>query len=256
MGDPQVRDPIVLVHGILGFDELHVGGVKLGDYFRQVRETLQAAGNTVPDPPRLDPAGSIETRAGDLKRYLDDRPELGKVHLLAHSMGGLDSRFLVSRLGMADRVLTLITLGTPHRGTPFADQGVACLQPAIDELARHRIDLQGFLDLTTTACAKFNEEVPDAPGVRYYSVAGQIEPRPTDLLQVPHALIKATAGPNDGLVPVDSATYGMCLGTWAADHFRLINWATNVLVPIPELEDMTILDGYLDLVRRLAADGF
>ena len=149
----MVRDPIVLVHGILGFDELRVGGVKLGDYFRGVQTTLQGAGNTVPDPPRLNAAGSVETRAGDLKQYLDDRPELGKVHLLAHSMGGLDSRYMISRLGMAGRVLTLTTLGTPHQGTPFADQGTRVIQPVIDELARHGIELRGFLDLTTEACA-------------------------------------------------------------------------------------------------------
>jgi len=40
-------------------------------------------------------------------------------------MGGLDSRHAISlRLGLAERVLTLTTLGTPHRGTAFADWGV------------------------------------------------------------------------------------------------------------------------------------
>ena len=43
-------------------------------------------------------------------------------------MGGLDARYLISRLGMADRVLSLTTLGTPHRGTSFADWGVSRLQ--------------------------------------------------------------------------------------------------------------------------------
>ena len=53
-----------------------------------------------------------------------------------------------------------------------------------------------------------------------------------------------------------SATYGQILETWTADHFRLINWATNILMPASELADGTILDGYLRLIQRLEADGF
>ena len=252
----MVRDPIVLVHGILGFDELRMGPLRLGDYFRDVRKTLEDAGNTVAEPPKLAATGSVETRAGDLESYLHGHPELQKVHLIAHSMGGLDSRYLVSCLGMAGRVLTLTTVGTPHRGTPFADQGVQCFGPVIEMLLRHGIDISGFLDLTTPACDEFNDKTPDMPGVRYYSIAGQFDPRFGDLLQVPHGIIQPSAGPNDGLVPVASATYGQFLGTWAADHFRLINWATNILLPPSELGDRTILAGYLGLVQRLEADGF
>jgi triacylglycerol lipase len=217
---------------------------------------LEEAGNVVPEPPRLNPAGSIATRAQALKQYLDQRPELERVHLLAHSMGGLDSRYLISRLGMAHRVLTLTTLGTPHQGTPFADQGIKLFRKVIDELARHGIDLCGFLDLTTTAGAEFNRQTPDAPGVRYYSIAGQFEPRFGDLLQIPHRIIRRAAGANDGLVPVASATYGRFLGTWAANHFRIMNWATNILLPLAELKDRTILDNYRGLIRQLADDGF
>jgi hypothetical protein len=33
--------PIVLVHGIFGFDQLTLGGVKITDYFRQVPHALR-----------------------------------------------------------------------------------------------------------------------------------------------------------------------------------------------------------------------
>ncbi len=41
-----------------------------------------------------------------------------------------------------------------------------------------------------------------------------------------------------------------------ADHFRLINWATNILMPASELADRTIPNGYLRLIQRMKADGF
>ena len=48
----------------------------------------------------------------------------GDLHIIARtSMGGLDSRFLLSNnlLGLADRVVSLSTVSTPHRGSPVAD---------------------------------------------------------------------------------------------------------------------------------------
>jgi triacylglycerol esterase/lipase EstA (alpha/beta hydrolase family) len=42
------------------------------------------------------------------------------VHIIAHSMGGLDARHLiVDIVTMADKVGTLATIGTPHLGTSF-----------------------------------------------------------------------------------------------------------------------------------------
>lgn len=44
----------------------------------------------------------------------------GPIHLIAHSMGCLVSRYYVERLGGRDRVGRLILLGGPHRGVPKA----------------------------------------------------------------------------------------------------------------------------------------
>jgi triacylglycerol lipase len=267
MDIPTLTHPIILVHGILGFSELRVGGVKVGDYFRGVADLLRASGNTVPTPPQLNTAGSVEQRAGDLRDYLKSNADIAgqQVHLIAHSMGGLDSRFMISRLGMAQSVLSLTTIGTPHNGTPFADQGLGALGQIVQPLLAVGIDVRGFLDLTSARGQQFNQDNPDAATVRYYSVAGVFEPRPPnvlkffagDLLKLPHDLIVAAGGgDNDGLVPADSAKHGTFLGTWTADHFRLINWATNLLTPVEELEDDSVFEGYASLVQNLADAGF
>ena len=51
--------PIVLVHGILGFDRLGLPDSPIS-YFRGVRDALSDAGFTVPEPPTLDPAECLE----------------------------------------------------------------------------------------------------------------------------------------------------------------------------------------------------
>jgi triacylglycerol lipase len=259
--------PIVLVHGIFGFDQLTLGGAKLADYFRGIPEALRSAGHVVPPPPRLNPAAKVKDRAQDLKRYLDDPTNSDiagqPVHLIAHSMGGLDARCMISHLGMAERVLTLTTIDTPHHGSPVADQVVAGTHPALLPFLQHLgVDLTGINDLTTAACAELNSAAPEVDPVSYFSVVGHFTPPhvlgvPLGILGVSHDLIQATEGDNDGLVSVTSATFGQLrekwtlLETWEGNHFRVINWGTD-LIPNPlELADDTIVERYLSIASRI-----
>src|SRR5262249_31050239 len=120
---PKLRSPLVLVHGLFGFDKISLGNWTLVSYFSGIPQFLTAGGNRVLVP-RLSPTAGGAERAAQLKAFLDREVPQDPVHLLAHSMGGLDCRYMISRLGMEDRVLTLTTLGTPHRGTPFADWSI------------------------------------------------------------------------------------------------------------------------------------
>src|SRR5262245_4732996 len=170
---PRLRAPIVLVHGLFGFARVQVGPWVKFEYFNGIPAALQAAGNRAVAA-QLHPTGSIAHRAEQLKAFLLERFLGEPVHLLAHSMGGLDSRYMISRLGMADRVLTLTTLGTPHRGSPFADWAVKRLVPLVAPMFDLlRLPQEAFADLTVARCRQFNEETPDVPGVRYRSVAGR-----------------------------------------------------------------------------------
>jgi triacylglycerol lipase len=175
--------------------------------------------------PRLSPTEGIARRAAQLKAVVDKHSPEEPVHLVAHSMGRLDSRYMISKLGMAGRVLSLTTLGTPHRGTAFADWGVhrveRLVQPIFDLLGMSR---QAFHDLTRPACEKFNQEVLDAPGVRYFSVAGRFVPdwRQPEW-QLSYQIIDQIEGPSDGLVSVASAEYGEESEVWEADHASLVN---------------------------------
>jgi len=256
--------PIVLVHGILGFNQLTLGGLKLAEYFRLIPETLRAAGHLVPEPPRLNPSGSVAERAEDLKKYLQNNSELAgrKVHIIAHSMGGLDSRFMISKLGMAERVASLTTIGTPHHGSIIADIVVKGTNPVLTRLMQHLgVDVKGVFDLTTGACRQFNEDAPDAAGVRYFSIAGQYDPHrvvglPQGLLGLTHDIIAKAGDNSDGVVPVASATMSGCSGwvnfdPWSGNHYRLINWGENIAPTQLELVDQTIVEKYVSLAQRV-----
>jgi triacylglycerol lipase len=252
---PKLRSPLVLVHGLLGFDRMKVYGWTLASYFSKIPESLTAAGNRVLVA-QLPPTGGVADRAARLKEFLDREAPAEPIHLLAHSMGGLDSRYMISNLGMAERVLTLTTIGTPHRGSAFADWGVSrferVLKPVFDALA---IPRQAFYDLTMARCAEFNQHVHDAPGVRYFSVAGQhqghwLSPE----WQLSYPIVTQVEGPNDGVVSVASATYGEGCEVWQGDHFSLINWLNPLSWARGQCRERT--SDYGKLLRRLKDEGF
>src|SRR4051812_388083 len=119
---PKLDAPIVLVHGLCGFDRLYAFRRPVKDYFPGIRAHLEAAGNRVLAA-RVSPTSGVARRAADLKRFIDLEVPAGPVHVIGHSMGGLDARYMIAKLGMESRVKSLTTVGTPHRGTTFADWG-------------------------------------------------------------------------------------------------------------------------------------
>ncbi len=252
---PKLRAPIVLVHGFCGFDRIRLGSWTLATYFPGISELLQAAGNRVLIP-ALTPTAGVAVRAAQLKEFIDRESPSEPVHLFAHSMGGLDSRYMITHLGMRQRILTLTTLGTPHRGTSFADWGIARLERLVKPILNlFRVPTQGFYDLTTKNCAAFNRDVPDVPEVRYFSVAGQHDGgylNPEWFL--PHGIVLKTEGPNDGVVSVASATYGESLEVWEGDHLSLVNWFNPLARHRGLFRDPA--PRYGPLVRRLADEGF
>src|SRR6266540_2012561 len=172
---PKLRAPIVLVHGFCGFDRIRLGSWTLATYFPGISELLQAAGNRVLIP-ALTPTAGVAVRAAQLKEFIDRESPSEPVHLFAHSMGGLDSRYMITHLGMRQRILTLTTLGTPHRGTSFADWGVQRLERLVKPILKMiGMPYQAFYDLTRTNCKTFNEKVLTVPSVRYFSIGGKHE---------------------------------------------------------------------------------
>ncbi|HVS38094.1 MAG TPA: alpha/beta fold hydrolase [Gemmataceae bacterium] len=250
-----LKAPIVLVHGLFGFDRLAMGAWTWTHYFRGIPEMLRKAGNRVLLA-RLSPTGGAAERAGQLKALIEAESPNEPVHLIAHSMGGLDSRFMISHLGMADRVLSLTTIGTPHRGSAFADWAVRrfarLVCPVFDFF---RLSFQAFRDLTTSRCKVFNSETPDAPQVRYFSVAGRFQ---IDWLapewQLPASIVSRLEGPNDGVVSVESARYGETCAVWEGDHLNLVNWLHPFGPAFRRSPDRC--KDYAALVGQLAAAGF
>ncbi|HEX7140790.1 MAG TPA: hypothetical protein VF219_23255 [Vicinamibacterales bacterium] len=208
--------PVILAHGIFRFDALSVflhdhAGVDLGPhYFDGIKDFLNQHGVQAEET-NVNFAGSLELRAKNLatevSRVLEDF-RAAKVDIIAHSMGGLDARKMIVDEGMASKVRVVTTIGTPHHGTSAADMALRLGGQLLISGLLHVIDLQGFQDLTTTACRTFNQRVNDAEvanGVRYRAVtASESVERTIPLLQPTWIQIHTVEGESDGIVPTSS----------------------------------------------------
>jgi len=209
----------VLIHGFLGFRRL--GPI---EYFRGVPKTLAGVGIT-PLIPSLPATKSIAERATVLGRELLKIRSANLV-LFGHSMGGLDARFLSANLDPDHRVKAVITIGTPHRGSPIA----GATRSSRGILSRLERVLFGDALADLDPVVREIETIADRSDVRYISYAGARDPQ--DLPFLLRQKNYVFDGPNDGLVSVMSAQWGDFRGTVLADHLELVGWSLRKADPL------------------------
>jgi triacylglycerol lipase len=269
------RYPVVLMHGAAGFGEI------LGiEYFFDVTNSLADKGYLA-FTPVVDPIASTEDRAQQTQAILDELVGEGqgrRFNLVGHSQGGLDARYLAGKL-LDDRIKSVTTVSSPHRGTPVADltQGLVtitgvdsafvelALQTLTDAIGMPNMDYVGQLaSLTSTGMAEFNATVPDRTDVYYASWAGRscstfdwdcqdgndgevIAP----YLGMTFWIIQMAAGDNDGMCPVESAKWGEFKGTVPADHFDEVGQLVGVTTSAFSHRDF-----YAEVSKDLYGRGF
>lgn len=104
---------IVMVHGIF----------QRGCSFSPLKKKFEQLGCEclVPRLSPCDARSGIETLAQQLQNEIENNwGKDAKFHIVAHSMGGLVSRYYLQELGGHEHCHTLITLATPHHGTKAA----------------------------------------------------------------------------------------------------------------------------------------
>ncbi|MCG8423271.1 MAG: alpha/beta fold hydrolase [Proteobacteria bacterium] len=227
--DLRIR-PIVLVHGVLGFDHVGLLGQRIV-YFRGVAEMLRDRGVEVYTA-RLPKLSSVPDRARALAEFVRELP-CEQVNIVAHSMGGLDSRYAISRLGIDDKVASLVTVATPHRGTPLADllsdvAGILPMRALRSMVGRVGLETAAVDWLTTQRTGELNRAIENAGDVMYGSIVGRT--KRSVLLSNPVLLsgylyIAGRAGENDGMVPVASQYWGEVMEEIEADHWAQIGWS-------------------------------
>jgi triacylglycerol lipase len=114
----KTKYPIILVHGIV------IKDWKFIKSFGNIKKVLNQAGFDV-ETSKTDGFGTIENNAKQLKNQIEEmlvKYNIDKVNIIAHSKGGLDSKYMIKELGMENHIASLTTLCTPHKGSKIADK--------------------------------------------------------------------------------------------------------------------------------------
>ncbi|KJR24914.1 MULTISPECIES: triacylglycerol lipase [Vibrio] len=255
-GYTQTRYPIVLVHGLFGFDKL--AGV---DYFYGIPESLTKDGAKV-YVAQVSATNSSEVRGEQLLAQVETllaATGAEKVNLIGHSHGGPTARYVASV--RPDLVASVTSIGGVHKGSKVADlvrghvaEGSVTEALAV-KLAEGLSGLIGLLSggssleqdplasldaLTTRGSLRFNQFYPEgipssecgegdllaANGVYYYSWTGASTfTNVLDPIDAPMAILGlAFSEPSDGLVSTCSAHLGKVIrDDYKMNHLDEIN---------------------------------
>ncbi|WP_238720923.1 esterase/lipase family protein [Diplocloster agilis] len=263
----KTRYPVVMVHGVFFRDWQYF------NYWGRIPKELIRNGCTVYYG-KQQSAASVETSARELKeRVLSIIEETGceKVNLIAHSKGGLDSRYAISRLGLAPYVASLTTINTPHLGCCWVDQVLArCPKKLLSFVAAkyNRIfsklgdaspDFEAAVfDLTHDHCSQFNEETGDYSDILCQSVMSRMSSMFSDGVpcNIGYLLVKHCEGVNDGLVCADSAVWGKFLGYLDTPGRRGISHGDMIDLRRENIRGFDVREFYVELVKKLKEQGY
>lgn len=260
------RYPILLVHGVFFRDSHFL------NYWGRIPKSLEKNGARIyygKQPSAASVAESAEFLAVRI-RYILKKTGCEKVNVIAHSKGGLDTRYAMEYLGMAPYIASLTTINTPHRGCEFADFLLnhasqklkdtvsQTYNKALNKLGEDEADFMAAVqDLTASACVPRDQQMAQTAGVFCQSV-GSVMPKASGgkfPMNYCYHLVKFFNGPNDGLVSEDSFAWGERYTLLEPKGSRGISHADMIDLNRENIEEFDVREFYVDLVHDLKERG-
>lgn len=236
----KTKYPIVLVHGIALKD------FKFVKSFGEIDRILKIQGHIVYKA-NTDGFGSIKSNAELLKEEILkilEKENVDKVNIIAHSKGGLDSKYMIQHLDMEEHVASLTTLCTPHKGSPiasnilklpkfitkfiafwinfwyrlFGDKHPDSYQACLDLQRVNSIEEETFNVSSKVYCQSFSTEMKDSKDDFIMSIP----------LMFSRYFEKDQS--SDGLVPLDSTYFGEYKGSAFSEsvsHSEIVDFMVN-----------------------------
>lgn len=257
-----LRYPVVLVHGILAHDR-----ASLIKFWGRIPQILTGCGIKVYWG-NTDAWGEYESNALILKRTIEkilSENKTDKVNILAHSKGGIDSRYLVWKHNFGDKIASLTTICTPHHGSEIADL-IFNKEIIHKDLTKKALSIFGKLcgdtnpnlynvnyQLTTANMKEFNKKIPMDNRVFYQSLYTTMNNALDEkMLSFSYSYINNISGKNDGLVSEYSAKWGENIGKieGGISHVGILD------VNSKKIPGVNIPDIYVKIAKELSNKGF
>jgi triacylglycerol lipase len=272
----KTKYPVLLVHGT-GFRDR-----AFCNYWGGIPGLLEKHGASI-FYSKHDAWANIEDAASQiadtLKTVLKET-ECEKVNIIAHSKGGIDVRYAISKLGLEDKIASVTMISSPNHGSKTLDKLFSIFGEWLFKFLAVFVNLwfkilgdkkPDFFRATKQFCSSymegFNKEITDSPSILYQSFAGKMKNPLSDIFMwFMNFVMKFCDGENDGLVSVESAKWADFRGVIEAQKFFGISHAHEVDAyrtnpKIKEADGLpknskTIRDFYINLIAELKEKGF
>lgn len=263
----KTKYPILMIHGVFFRDFKHF------NYWGRIPEELEKNsakvfyGNQQSAESVVDSGKKIAERVKEICAA----EGCDKVNIIAHSKGGLESRWAISFEGAASQVASLTTINTPHRGCHYAAHLLSKIPQKrqffiagiYNKISKEFGDtnpdfLTSVKDLTVESCEKFNEQVKDSPLVYYQSIGSKLNRRRGGQfpLNITYPMVKKYDGINDGLVGKDSCPWGERFQYIEKKCRRGISHGDMIDLNRKNIKGFDVREFYVQLVNDLKNKGF
>ena len=263
----KTKYPLLLVHGIFfrDFEKLNYWG-RIPDELIKNGATIyygnHSSSLSVPD--------SAEELAARIREIIKET-KCKKVNVIAHSKGGLDTRYAIANLGMDKYIASLSMINTPNHGCLFADYLLNKAPDGLKEKVANGYNftlkklgdkepdfIAGVTDLTTKNVEELNKKMKSNKNV-YYQAYGSVLKKATSgrfPLNLTNNFVGHFDGKNDGLVGIESFPLD--------DKFTLIETPYNRGISHGDVIDLNrenikgydVREFYVQLVKELKEKGF
>lgn len=263
----KTKYPILLVHGIFFRDYEKV------NYWGRIPAELVKNGATVyygnhsSSLSVKDSAAELATRIKQIIKETGCK----KVNVIAHSKGGLDTRYAIANLGMDKYIATLTMINTPNHGCLYADY---LMTKAPKKLKKRVADgynftlkklgdkdpdfVAGVNDLTLPKTEELNKQMPKSKKV-YYQAFGSVLNRPTGAtlpLNLTGAFVRHFDGKNDGLVGIDSFPLDDNFTLIETKNPRGLSHGDVIDLNRENIKGFDVREFYVQLVKDLKDKGY
>lgn len=272
----KTKYPVLLVHGT-GFRDR-----SFYNYWGEIPSELEKHGASI-FYSNHDAWANIEDAASQITDTLKtvlEKAECKKVNIIAHSKGGIDVRYAISKLGLEDKIASVTMISSPNHGSKTLDKLYSIFGDWLFKFLAVFVNLwfkilgdkkPDFFKTTKQFCSSFmegfNKEITDSPSILYQSFAGKMKNPFSDIFMCfMNFVMKFCDGENDGLVSLESAKWGNFRGVIEAQKFFGISHAHEVDAyrtnpRIKEADGLpknskTIRDFYINLIAELKEKGF
>ena len=264
----KTKYPLLLVHGIFFRD------FELLNYWGRIPDELIKNGATIyygNHSSSLAVKDSAEELAGRITEIVE-KTKCEKVNIIAHSKGGLDSRYAISNLGMDKYVASLSMINTPNHGCVFAEyllnkvpEGMknkiaSGYNFALKKLGDKEPDfISGVSDLTSSRVEELNKDMKQSDSV-YYKAYGSVLKKATSgrfPLNLTNNFVKLFDSKNDGLVGIESFPIENSEFTLIESPYkRGISHGDVIDLNRENIKGFDVREFYVKLVNELKNKGF